>query len=275
LLGLGYRLTNEVLGHAQARAPTIARCTGLADAGQLAFFLGRYADAQASLQESLAIAREFNDDARIEAVLQPLGMACLAQGNVAQAREHLEEALGMARDLGNARELAGALNALGQLHRMDRDLDRAVALYEEALALARRIDDREIVAVELLNLAMTLITRGALTRGRDLLLEVLAIARSIGSKPAVQSVLEASAGLAASRADWWHAALFFGAAETLVAQTGLHRDPVDEAFLSPHVRQAREMLGADGFAGAKEEGLASDYDAALGRVMAWLQRATD
>jgi non-specific serine/threonine protein kinase len=271
LLGLGYRFTNEALARADAQARTVARCGGLADAGQLGFFLGRYAEAQALLEESLAIAREMEDSRRIAAVLQPLGMACLGQGHVAAARGHLEDALRLARDLGNERELAAALNALAQLHRMDGNLDSAESLYDEAVTLARKIGDGEIVAIGLLNLAMVSVGRNSGLRARAMLIEVLNIADAIGSKPAVQSVLEVSAGLAMSRTEWAAAALFYGMAEALAAQTGLQRDPADEAFLAPRMAKVHEMLGADAFAKATAPGVAVDYDSAVTRVRTWLE----
>ena len=271
LLGLGYRVTHEALARADAQSRTISRCGGLADAGQLAFFLGRYSEAQALLEESLAIARELGDKVRIEAVLQPLGMACLGQGNEMAARGHLEEAIGIARELGNNRELAGGSNALAQLHRMAGDLDQAEVLYDEVVTLARHIGDGEIVAIGLLNLAMVSVDRGSSGRARVLLLEVLTIAGAIGSKPAVQSVLEVSAGLAMFREEWGNAALFFGLAEALAAQTGLQRDPADEAFLGPRMSKVREMLGPEAFADAKAAGNGFDYDSALTRVRGWLE----
>ena len=70
----------------------------LMDAGQLCCFMGRYAEAQSYLEESLAIAREIGDSPRVAAVLQPLGMACLGLGDASSAaRDYLEEAVALAR----------------------------------------------------------------------------------------------------------------------------------------------------------------------------------
>ena len=270
LLGLGYRVTIEALARAGAQVRSSARCGGLADAGQLGFFLGRYAEAQGFLEEALAIARELHDDNRIEKVLQPLGMVCLGQGNVPAARAHLTEALALARRLGNKRELAAALNALAQLHRMEGELDAAEPLYQQFLALARDLRDGEIIAIGLLNLAMVSIGRGSGSSARSNLLEVLAIADEIGSKPAVQSLLEVSAGLAASRREWSNAARYFGAAEALAEQTGLHRDPTDEAFLAPLITKARTAIGAEAFGAAEAGGRALPYDAAVTDAQEWL-----
>ena len=272
LLGLAYSVTTEALGRAGADARGRARCGGLADAGQIGFFLGRYSEARTLLQESLAIARELGDPKLIEAVLQPLGMACLGCGDVASARAHLTEALALARELGNKRELAAALNALGQLHRMQGELDAAEPFYRDVVALARELDNRDIMAIGLLNVAMVSIGRGATGPARGMLLEVLAIAGAIGSKPAEQSVFEVTAGLAAACRDWDAAARFYGIAEAQARNTGLHRDPTDEAFLAPYVAQAREALGNVAFVEAESVGASQSYERAIADVRGWLER---
>jgi hypothetical protein len=106
-----------------------------------------------------------------------------------------------------------------------------------------------------------------------MLREALDIASEIGSKPVAQSVLEVSAGLAASRGDWPRAARLFGVAESRAARTGLHRDPADEAFLAPLIARARHALGDAAFAVAEGAGRAVDHDDAIREVRAWLRDA--
>jgi len=271
LLGLGYRVTVEALSRA-AHEPSSARCRALFGAGQLACFMGRYAEARRYLEESLTIARDIGDRRRIAAVLQPLGVASLAQGDAATARGYAAEALEMARELGNKRELATALNVLAAIHRVEGRLDVAEPLYENVVALARELGDRESIAIGLLNLAMASIGRGSSDRARELLLEALAIAEEIGSKQTGQSVLEVSAGLAALRKEWRHAARFYGAAEAQAEQTGLRRDPADEAFLLPLVANARAALNEVDFAEADAAGRALPYGSTLVEARAWLAR---
>jgi predicted ATPase/DNA-binding winged helix-turn-helix (wHTH) protein len=272
-LGLGLRMTVEALARAGAEVHSLARCRGLFEAGQIAVFMGRYAEAQGYLDESLAIAREIGDKPRIAGALQPLGMACLGQGDLAAARAHLQEALAMARELGNKREVAAALNVLAQFLRVEGELDMAEPLYEEGLALARELQDRGSIAVGLLNLAMLTIDRGCGNRAATMLLDALAIADGIGSKRMGQSVLDVLAGLAALREEWESAARFYGAAEAEAEQTALHRDPADEAFLAPRIAQAREALGA-AFAVAEATGRALSYEEAMGKARAWLEKNT-
>jgi predicted ATPase/class 3 adenylate cyclase len=272
LLGLGHQVTVEAIMRDGTQARSSARCAALFDAGQLSCWMGRYGEGQRYLEESLSIARELGDTKGVAAVLQPLAMASLGQGNITAARGHLEEALALAKDLGNTREIAAALNALAQIHRAEGDLDSAERLYENVVALARGLDDGEIIAIGLLNLAMVSIGRGSGDRARDALLEAHAIAEQSGSKPTGQSVLEVCAGLGALCGDWESAIRLFGAAEAQTSQTGLHRDPTDEAFLAPLIARARASLGESAFAAAEASGRLLSYDEAMVAARLSLQR---
>ena len=270
LMGLALRVTKEALARSGAQRRDAARGRACFDAGQTCCFMGRYAEAQALLEESLAIAREIGDTHGIAMSLQPLGMAALGLGNSAAARGHLEEALALARAEGNKRDYAAALNALAQLHRAEGALDAAEPLYEQVLALGRELGDQESIAIALLNLAMVSIGRGSDRRARDMLLEVLAIADETGSKPVGQSVLEVSAGLAVSGREWELAARFFGTAEEHNALTGMSRDAADESFLAPLIAKARKALGAVSFTAAERAGRALSHEEAIVAARAWL-----
>jgi predicted ATPase/class 3 adenylate cyclase len=273
LLALAHRATMEALARPGAQRRTSARSRGLFDAGQLGFFMGRYVEAQRYLEESLSIAREIGDTKMVAMVLQPLGMASVAQGDSSTARRYLEEALLLAQELGEKRQVAAALNALAQLHRVEGNLGMAEPLYQQVLTLARELGDRESIAIGLLNLAMVLMGRGSKVRVRELLLEVHTIAAETGSRPVGQSVLEVTAGLAVLHEEWALTAVFFGAAEAQARQTGLHRDPADEAFLAPLIAKARGALGDAAFAGPENSGRALPYEDVMEQVRAWLQAA--
>jgi len=270
LPGLGLRLGAEALARTRADDRSVLRCHALADTGVLACYMGRYGEGRAYLEESLAIARALANRRRIAGALQPLALACLGEDDVPAARGHLEEALELARDEGDWHQLAAALNAMAQLHRTQDELPAAIPLYEQVLTLAREAGDRETTAIGLLNLAMA--TAGASVDDRvpAMLREALDIAGEIGSTPVAQSVLEVSAGLAASQGDWPRAARLFGVAEGRAGRTGLHRDPADEAFLAPLIARARHALGEAAFAAAECAGRAVGDDDAISEVRAWL-----
>jgi len=270
LLGLGYRTTVEALSHPGTQTRNEARCQTLFDAGQIAVFMGRYANAQPHLEESLGIARELQDQSRIASVLQPLALASHGQGNAAQALIYLEEGLVIARELGATRQIASTLNALAQVYRVEGDLEQAARLYDQMLDVARKLGDKYVVAVGLLNLAMVAITTGNAERARGMLLEVLAIANETGSKPVGQSGLDVCAGLAVLLRNFEQAAEFYGAAEALAEQTGIQRDPTDSAFLLPLIARARETLGDTAFTDAIEAGRPLAYEEALSKARDWL-----
>ncbi|MEO8738511.1 MAG: tetratricopeptide repeat protein [Casimicrobiaceae bacterium] len=274
LLALGHRFTAEALSRIGADERNFARCRGLSDAGQLAYYMGRYREAVAFLEEGLSIAREIGDKGRLKVTLHTLGMASIGQGNLLMARSCIDEALALAHELGNKRDVAAALNARAQLHRMEGNLDAAEPLYEQMLTIARELGDREGTAIGLLNLAMVSVGREVPERANGMLGDALSIAREIGSQPAGQSVLEVCAGLAAQRAQWRDAAVFYGAAEANAADTGFQRDPTDESFLTPLIAKARQGLGETAFAEGQAAGALLTFEDAMLRARLWLDPAS-
>jgi tetratricopeptide (TPR) repeat protein len=202
-------------------------------------------------------------------------MACLGRADQVSARRYLEEALALAEEQRDTRQVAAALNALAQFHRLEGSLGRAEPLYQKVIELARALGDRESIAIGLLNLAMVSIGGGTGNGVGEMLVEVLTIAEEIGSKPAGQSVLEVSAGLAALRGDWEQAARFYGVAEAQAGKTGLRRDPADEAFLAPLVATTREALGTAAFSTAEVSGRVLPYADAMAQARRWLEGVGD
>ncbi|HEX4781562.1 MAG TPA: tetratricopeptide repeat protein [Usitatibacter sp.] len=269
LLGQGHRVVADALARPGAHARDELRCRALFDAGQLAFFMGRYGEAQRYLEESLVVARALASTQRIAAALQPLGMSCLGQGNLAAARTHLEEALELARSLGNKRDLAAAMNAMGALQRVQGSLDDAQRLYEDSVALFAEVGDHESRAIALLNLAMVAIQRNSRDSARALLAEAIAISESVGLQRVGLCAIEACAGFSAACGDYTRAARFYGVAEAQNGSTGLHRDPADEAFLAPLMEKARAELAAR-YRTLEDSGRALAYGAAIAEASAWL-----
>ena len=275
LMMLGHRVAVDLLARPGFQERDDARCRALFAAGQSCHFMGRYRDATNHLAESLSIAREIGNARRIAVVLQPLGMACLGEGDLPAAHRHLREAVALAGDLGNKRELAMAQNALAMLHRMEGRFDSANSLYASVIALARELGDQENIAIGLLNRAMVVITLGPADAACPMLLEVLEIATEIRSKSAEQSALEVCAGLAATKKQWQLAARFYGSAEALTAQTGLRRDPADEAFLAPLMARAKDAVAETNFHDFEAEGHAASSEEVLSEARSWLKEGND
>jgi non-specific serine/threonine protein kinase len=270
LLELGHRVTVEALSRPGAEPHGLARALALYAAGQLGYLMGRYDEAHGHLEESLSIARAIGDHLRIASALRALGIVSQGQGDASGARRHLEESLALSRELGDKRQLSITVNGLAELERAAGNLDAAEPLCEEFITLERELGNRGNVASGLLNFAMVSIGRGSAGRARGLLLEALSIAEEIGSKRVGQGVLEAASGLAAFTGDARVAARIFGAADALRVQMGLHRDPADEAFLSPLIARARGALEAAEFSAAESSGRSLSYDDATAVARRWL-----
>ena len=270
LLGLGHRVTLEAVNRKGAEARTPVRCGATFVAGQFSFFLGRYAEAVAHLEESLSIAREAGDIDHIARALTLLGVTCIGHADLATARGYLEEALALARNLGNKVRFAGALNAMAELHRTERELDAAERLYEESLAIRRELGDRDAIAIDLLNLTVLGIGREQGERARHRLHEACAIAQELRSKKLGQAVLDAASGLAAYLGQAEISARFHGASAAQMDIMGLQREPAVDAFLAPFVEAARQALDGTGFAAAVAAGRCLSYETAMAQVEAWL-----
>jgi len=264
--------TRDALARPGAQARTIVRCRALHTAGQVAYFMGRFDDARAQLEEALGIAYEIGDTGRAASVLQTMGMTCVGLGERLDARRYLEQALSLVQARGDQRELAAALNALAQLHRVEGRLDAAEPLYAECLLLTRQLGDQENTAVALLNLAMVAMGRGMLDGANDMLLEALGISEAVGSKLSGGNVIAVSAGLASLRGDWAQAAWFTGAAKSQLEKSGNSLEPADEAFLAPLVESARQALESGTFAAALDAAFVMPYEQAIDSARLWLRR---
>lgn len=267
---LGHRITVEALTRPGAGVRGAARCRALFAAGQIGYFTGRYREAKAHLEENIPMARETGDKASIAGSLVLLGHVCYAQGERSDARAYFEEALVLAREAGDKAKLHAALNALAEFHRGEGALDDAEPLYEESLTLQRERGERANIVISLYNLAAVSIGRGVGNRARGIVREAHAIAREVGSTYLGELVLDVCAGLAAHLRQMEHAARFYGAAEAQLEEIGLRRDPADEAFLTPLIAQAREVLGPAMFAEGEAAGRALGYDGAMAEAQAWL-----
>jgi len=274
LLELGHRMTAEAIARDGAQDVSPYRAAALFNLGQFRYFMGRYAEARSTLEQSLAMARSLHDSNVLPRVLQTLGMVAIGEGKLTDARTWLEEAVQASREGGDKRSLAGAVNALAMLLRVKGEFPDALPLYRQMVDLAREAGDREAESIGLLNLSMLFSETGDLSGAVRCLCDALSIAEEIGSINACQSGLEVCAGLAAMQGEWVQAARFYGAAEAAALRTGAKRDAADEAFLSPRIARARRGLGESAFAAATSDGMHLMTERASFEARAWLASAS-
>ncbi len=270
LINPGKHATREALDRPGAQVRDLQRCKALFIMGQLCSFSGAYVEATGHLEESLAIARELGDRFRMAAALQPLGLVAAGQGDHVAARRHLEEALVLAREIGDPSQIAGAANAVGQIHRIEGDFAGAEPFFDEVIAAGRRLGDAELVAIGLLNVSMVYVSREAYVEAQQALREAVAIAEETRSMPVGQSVLEVAAGLSAELGEAERALRCYAAAEAAMLETGIRRDPSDDAFLQPRVAAARRGISTEAAACAERAGEEAGYERMLAEVRAWV-----
>ncbi len=269
ILTLGHRVIAEALARPRAARDEL-RCRALFDAGQLAYYMGRYPEAQRRLEESLAIGRELGNKQRIAAALQPLGGSFLGQGLFEQAQAHFEEGVALTTELGSKRDVAAAMNALGSMHRMRGGLERASALYRDADRLMGEAGDTLSRALIALNHAIVAVLHENPGGARTHLLEAIAVSESLSAARLGLATIEVCSGFAASRGEPERAARFYGVAEAENSATGLHRDPADEAFLAPLIDKVREELGPR-YRAIEDGGRRLPYTRAIAEARAWLE----
>jgi predicted ATPase/tRNA A-37 threonylcarbamoyl transferase component Bud32 len=271
LLDLGRQTTLEALRRPGAQERSVLRCRALFAVGQLCYFMGRYEESEGHLEQSLSIAREIGEGARIATVLILLGNAFHGKRDLVAAREHLEEALALAREGEHRPQIMAALNALAEVYRSEGAVNTAGPLYEEALALGREHGNRSSIANCLCNLAIVAISEGALDRARPMILEALEIAEEVGSKQVGLLVLDVCVGLAVSLGDWERAEEYWGTSEAQMEAIGLRRSPADQAFVAPLIARAREHKEEASINDALAAGRERSYGDAMSDVREWLQ----
>jgi tetratricopeptide (TPR) repeat protein len=255
------------------------------------------------LEQALSLARQIGDSQRIAVVLRYLGLVMHRCGKTAEAVRQIEEGLELFRAVGDARGVAVSLNTLGTIAAECGDFVRAETHHREAVALYREQEDVGRIALSLNYLGTTLLEQGrhaeartcleeslALTRrlefkadlpyllhslgrvayaqgeleqARSLFAEGLSLNREAGDAWINLSVLGRMAELAAKQGKHARAARLAGAEHSAREAASIPNPPVDRERRERVMSQAREILGAEAFDQAWEEGGAMSLDQAI------------
>ncbi len=249
-----YEITVEALRRERPASRDLLRCRALSDAGQYALRVGHVDQALVFLEESLAIAREIGDEARVAVVLQPIGVTHLSLGNVETARRYLDEGLALARGGRDKREIAAALSAMEQFYRVVGDLDAAEAASRDVLATMRELDDKQNIGLALINLAIVAVLRDKHDEARAMLGEIVDINHQLGGTPFNQWIVELAAAIGVAKGSHEEAALLYGAAEAMSEASGRRREAADETFVRAMADRARAAVGPERFEAAQRAG---------------------
>ena len=312
LLTEGREWLERALALPGATSRTVARAKALSARGFLANGQDDQQTVRPSLEEALTISEELGDRAGMTTALWFLGLTLQKQGDIDAARRLLEQMLTLAREVGDqvatgdalrwlavvaARDddrvgartlleegmmlaratgdrsgLAHALIVLGELARLDADFETTEAVNREAVAL-RRERGAGTTAIPLHNLAWALLNQGNAAAAAVNFTESLVLSRSQGQKSLAAMCLVGLAGVLGARGKLRQAVQLIGATEATFATIDGRLDPADQNDLDRTVASLRDMLDADTFSAAYEEGRALSLDEAVALALEQTTRA--
>lgn len=258
----------ESLALRRALGDTRGVASSLTNLGIVVANQGDDARAAALHAESVALWREVGDAWGLACAFSNLGIVVANQGDDARAVTLHTESLALRRGLGDTRGIAASLGNLGTIAHRRGDCAAATAAHAESLALCRTLGDKEGIATALNDLGAVACDEGNAARAWTLLTESLALHRGLGGTRHAVECLENLAPVLTLRDQPALSAQFLSDADALRATLGVPRPPRRRAAYELSVAQARQALGAAGYADAWATGQAISLDRLIDRVLA-------
>jgi tetratricopeptide (TPR) repeat protein len=241
---------------------TAGRAKALYGAGTLAFIQG---DRETSLRlhtESLAIARELQDQGLEADALIGLSRVSVLDGDALIMEQHAQASLKVARAAEDRQRIATALHHVVEATRRQGRYQEALPLYDESLLLQRALGDERGVALELHNLGNLARLTGDAVTAEARLRESLEIATRLKSVRLIGYCMLGLAHIAGERGDWSRAARLLGASAAAFEKSGSAIDPDYVTDRDKTTSAAEAALGADTFATEAAAARAIDLEAA-------------
>jgi predicted ATPase/DNA-binding winged helix-turn-helix (wHTH) protein len=271
MIDQGYRAAMHALARPGTQALANLRARVLLQAGWLCAERGSRLDALRHLQDGVEIARACDAPELLCEGLARLADAHLALHDHAAARACIDEASALLRPLTSPSVTLLALTVRANIEGQAGRLSASRALYDEALRHARAAGDPLQVMATLNRLAALALAAGAATHVPAWLRECVAICNEFGSLRGFINLMRNCAALAASRAQWEHAARFAGAAEAQSRQLARQGDLREKAAHDALRERIQSALGSAGYEAARLAGQALDHDNAIHQLQIWLQ----
>ena len=156
-------------------------------------------------EESLSIARQWEDTLTISSVLGNLGNVAVAVGEIVSSRALYEESLALKRQLDDQVGVALTLSNLGIVMRRQGDYAAARNCFEESVIIARSLDDRFGMTRAFLNMGSVAVSQDDPVLERTCFEESLRLFRELGDKQGIARSLS-NLGTALIDAGEWEAA---------------------------------------------------------------------
>jgi predicted ATPase/class 3 adenylate cyclase len=232
------------------RAPGPGLASALEVLAQAHFFLGRGAEAEALLQESLTVARAASDvSGAVTALVNLARVRAVMYGDLDRAQAYSEEGLRLARNAGMHWLTSVLSQNLGLIAGQRGEVVEARRRFAEAIAAFQDSRSHFNVILAKSELAHLELQIGNQARALELYRETIVAFRDMSQHGAVAHQLECFAFIALAQAQYERAVRLLGAAEAWRERAGTLMTPQEQAEYQQRLVAARSQFSADLFAG--------------------------
>jgi tetratricopeptide (TPR) repeat protein len=243
------------------------RAKALARGASLAANRGRFVEAEALVDESLALSAKLQDGEGVFRAQTVAGLLALRRGDSGQAKALLEDARRVAGELGDTWMLVADCN-LGYGALTWGDFERAVQVLEQGRARAKAIGDPIGQLTSVQNLAVAMLLTGRSEEAAPFLREGVESARKLGFSTELAYCLEGLAALHAAERRWTVAAQLLAVGDRIHHDLGERRELVEQRLYDRTRSELQAHLGADDWRTAQAEGTELTTDEALELALA-------
>jgi tetratricopeptide (TPR) repeat protein len=219
--------------------------------GSSTLFLGRYAEAEPLLQESVRAAEQGGQRVLAAMSITMLGQVlAMRDPESAQARQFLSEGAALMeasgdRWMANMAQMGLAFAAVGR-----GDLEDARRRFTALIPLFQELGDRHRVNMVRSEIGHIARHEGKLDEAQSIYRETMLTWKRLGHRAAIAHQLESLAFIAQAREDAERAARLYGAAETLREKIGISMTPTEQTEYEGQVAALRRGMDEDKFTAA-------------------------
>jgi predicted ATPase len=236
------KFTEESLAIARQQNDQSAVAANLNNLAVTHSLLGNYSAAKEYCEGAFRAWEDLGEPASAARILSNLADISKLEGDYAHARSLHEEAFSRFQALGDRSGMAWSLNHQGDVARAQGNIPAARSVYEQGLAIFREGNDGPGVATSLLDLGRLAVEEGAHVRADAFFAESLRVSRQFGRQWDVAGLLEEMARSAARQGDWERALRLAGAATALRQRIGAPLAPTEKVKLDADLDPARRAL---------------------------------
>lgn len=195
--------------------------------GHIIFDYQRYKDAEKLFLESMKLYDSLKDMELKAILINDLGLVAMHQNELEAAKNYYEKSLDLFEQLKMRGYTAQAFLRLGDLNRMLGNYHEAGDLYQKSLVINQESRSQLEIASNLHKLSFIALLAGDLFKTKALLDQSTIIQCESGNQQGIAECFAAIASFFVAMGEDIQAARFFGAARSILEQTGLPMSPVD------------------------------------------------